>query len=355
MTPLDSLRTNFYLQDILSQPAALRQALGRADFSALAALGGRLRAGEFDRLVLTGMGASYYGVYAAYLRLADAGLPVFWIDAAELLQAAPGLLTPRSLVWGISQSGRSAEMLTLVRRLESCPAAALIGMTNDLSSPLAQAAGARLFIDAEVERTVSTRTYLNTVALSQLAALALLDLPLAPALAELIAAVEQLAAYFAIWEAHFSAIAAQVGVPAHLYMLGRGASYATACMGALIQQEAAKFPAIGLQSAEFRHGPLEVSAPPVTVISLAGGAGTRPNNLRLHRDLVGHGARGLWLEAAPAADLPAAECLPAAHAQGCGLPLAEIAPLQLLSVHLAHATGHEPGKFYFIGKVTLTE
>jgi glucosamine--fructose-6-phosphate aminotransferase (isomerizing) len=52
------------------------------------------------------------------------------------------------------------------------PPAALIAITNDLTSPLAQAAGFSLHLEAAVEKTVSTRTYLNSLAVSQLVALA---------------------------------------------------------------------------------------------------------------------------------------------------------------------------------------
>jgi glucosamine 6-phosphate synthetase-like amidotransferase/phosphosugar isomerase protein len=42
-------------------------------------------------------------------------------------------------------------------------------------------------------------------------------------------------------------------------------------------------------------------------------------------------------------------------ATGIGAPLAEILPIQLLTLHLANELGVEAGKFRHIGKVTLSE
>ena len=111
----------------------------RSDFTPLAALVQALNAGRFDRILLTGMGASYYGLYPAWLHLAAAGLPAIWVDTAELVHHAPALVTGRTLLWISSQSGRSAEIVALLRQSAANPPAGLIAMTNDLSSPLAQA------------------------------------------------------------------------------------------------------------------------------------------------------------------------------------------------------------------------
>src|SRR5512143_3778019 len=105
-----------YIEEILSQPEVLLKALPRFDLQALNTLKQKLDRQEFDRIIITGMGASLYGGYPAWLLLAGHGLPVHWVDTAELIHYAGALITPRTLLWVISQSGRSAEIVLLLDR-----------------------------------------------------------------------------------------------------------------------------------------------------------------------------------------------------------------------------------------------
>ncbi|MBN1146725.1 MAG: SIS domain-containing protein [Anaerolineales bacterium] len=354
------MANNLYARDILKQPGALRSALESFDSAALAPLAGALSSGKIDRIILTGMGASYYAAYPASLILARSGLPVMWLDTAELIHYGRSLLSPRTLLWAVSQSGRSAEMLALLERLSDCRPPALLAMVNDPQSPLAQAASLALPLNAEPEQTVSTRTYLNTLALSQLAALRLVGEDLAQGRRELEEAADSMQAYLESWQARLEQIASRVGEPGHLVLLGRGPSLASACCGALVLQEAVKFPAWALGAAEFRHGPLEIARPGLSALLFAGPPQTRALNLRLFDDLRARAARPFWLDPQDGATpespaIPPERRLPMPAAHGLGLPLAEIAPVQLLSLHLGRLAGVEPGEFLHIGKVTLVE
>lgn len=343
---------NLYLQDILSQPQALESALSRLDLSVLDELTRRLNAGDYDRIMMTGMGASLYGLYPAWLHLAEHGLPALWVDSAELLHHTLPLVTPRTLLWMASQSGRSAEIVRLVEVLQG-RGQTLLALVNDLGSPLAQAADLVLPIDVLDEGTVSTRTFINTLALAQLAALRLCGVDLSPHLEDLVFTVQGMTAYLQDWPAHLSEIDARIGMPEVLFFLGRGPSFASAQAVAQIQAEAAKFPAQALQTAEFRHGTIEIAGPSLTALIYAGPPAVQALNRRLLEDLLGYNARAFWLEAGRRGDEPFNLGMPATH--GIGLPLAEILPGQLLSIHLALKNGWEPGTFQHIGKVTLTE
>jgi glucosamine--fructose-6-phosphate aminotransferase (isomerizing) len=120
--------------------------------------------------------------------------------------------------------------------------------------------------------------------------------------------------------------------------------------GALILGEAAKFAAVPFQAGEFRHGPLELAGPELTVLLFAGPPETRELNLRLLNDLRRYQANAFWIGAEAVGrqiELPAAPAI--------GLPLVEILPMQLLSIHLARQIGVQPGKFFRTGKITLSE
>ena len=153
--------TPAYVADIHRQPQALQQLLGSPiDSSALTLLRGL---SDFGRVILTGMGASLYAQYPAYLTLASAGLPVWHVEASDLLGGAAGLITPDTLLWITSQSGRSAEIAALLDRLAG-RRPVVLGFTNDTTSPLARSADAVVELRSGDEHTVGTCSYVNSLA-----------------------------------------------------------------------------------------------------------------------------------------------------------------------------------------------
>lgn len=348
-----NLETNPYLQDILSQADALQYALAQFNATPIKPLSHAMQRGDFDRIVLTGMGASFYAAYPVWLQLVQAGLPAYWLDAAELLHHAQMLLSGKTLLWVFSQSGRSAEITALLELFEP-GRMRLMATVNDLSSPLANAAGDFVIpLWAQPEQSVSTRTYLNTLALSQLAALFLTGGEAKVGFQQLQAVIAAISDYLAAWMSHLQEIRSQVRLTRNLVLLGRGYSLATVYTGALILGEAAKVGAIGLQAGEFRHGPLELADPELTALLFAGPPETQTLMARLHRDLQQSRANSFWI-GSPQTDAPK-PLLPMPDATGISVPLAEILPVQLLTLHLAEALGVEAGRFRHIGKVTLSE
>jgi glucosamine--fructose-6-phosphate aminotransferase (isomerizing) len=348
---------NFYVQDILSQPQALRTTLDKFDPASLSRVVKSFACGEYDRIIITGMGASLYSAYPAWLQLTRASVPSLLVDGSELLHYTRNLLNARTLLWVQSQSGFSAEIVALIEVLRDYPIGGLLAITNEPASPLAQAAEEVVFLHVEPEQSVSTRTYLNTLALAQLVALALVGAPLEPAYSELGQTADALETYLQDWQQHVQTIGAMVGQPKSLTLLGRGPSLANVYTGALVQMEAAKFPALAVPAGQFRHGPLEFVGPRDVQVLLAGDDATFHLQQRLFDDLVALQAHPLWLECNQNLDasIPGEARLPAPNAPGIGLTLGEMLPLQLLSVYLAQSAGREPGKFRYISKVTAQE
>jgi glucosamine--fructose-6-phosphate aminotransferase (isomerizing) len=341
-TPQDSR----YLCDILGQAEALRRALAQRPDDGVAKLVAQRGRG---RIVLTGMGASLAAVQPAWLRLAQAGWPAWRLETATLLHDAPHLLTHDSLVIAVSQSGRSAELVALAER--SAPAGpAIVAVTNDPRSPLAERAEVVLDVHAGDEHAVSTRSYLNTVATLALAVDAIVGGDSEAALAGAADAIDE---YLSTWRARVDALSARIGLPARLFILARGDSLAAAEYGALIVKEAAKWPAEALSAGQFRHGPLELADDRLLAIVLAGErSDDRSRNARLVADLTRFGARALWADSDPDADVAGLR-IPRAH--GAGLVLAQAVALQLLSVAIAEQTGVEAGAFRHLEKVTTVE
>jgi len=366
-----------YLREVMLQPQALRSSLANLDFSPLERFAWALKQGVIDRIVVTGMGGSLNSLYPAWLELAAAGLPAYWVDAAELLHSAPAMIGPTTLLFIVSQSGRSAEIVALLEQLKgedessSKPLAALLVVTNELDSPLAQSvgwmesihpgSGIVLPMGVEPELGPSTRSYLASLAINQLAArmLAMYTPTGEPNLGRHLQVLETTIAGMEIYLAkipqHVQQVGDILGDPQHLVFLGRGASLASALSGALALQEVVKFPAFALQTAEFRHGPLEVAGPELGAVLFAGSETTRKLSWKLFNELKQIGVRALWIQAGePDSHADALKesihYLPAAS--GIGLPLAEFLPCEMIAMHLSRLHGVEPGSFRHIGKVT---
>ena len=161
---------NPYLADILAQPAALRAAVKAFSPEQLQPLKDQLQNGDFDRLIISGMGSSFNAAYPAFVSLTRLPVPVILLNTAELLHSLRAAISPKTLLWLNSQSGRSAELVNLVESIENSQPARVLACVNDLASPLAQAAAVCLPIHAGEEATVSTKTYLNMLAVNLLAA-----------------------------------------------------------------------------------------------------------------------------------------------------------------------------------------
>jgi glucosamine--fructose-6-phosphate aminotransferase (isomerizing) len=338
-----------YLRDILDQPAALHDTLDAfSDFPSMRPFAGRLASGDLHRVVLTGMGSSYHALHPLTLTLIARGLSVQMLETSELIHYAPTLLKPRTLLVVVSQSGRSAEVVGLLERTHG--RVPLVGVTNTADSPLAAQADALLLTRPGDEFSVSSKTYI-----AALAALAWLGDALAgqDTLATrqaLDAALNAMERYLALWTGYVDTLCKQMADVRYLILVGRGPSLAAVGTGALIVKESAHFPAEGLSSAAFRHGPLEMAAPDIFVLVFSGTAATAALNARLADDVRAAGGLAALVHESAVPDVFALPPVP-----DIARPLLELLPVQMLSVALARLKGHEAGRFGHASKVTLTE
>jgi glutamine---fructose-6-phosphate transaminase (isomerizing) len=342
-----------YIRDMRSQAAALKAGLDGFDGAPCRSLRQDIKANRFDRIILSGMGSSTYGTYPAWLEMVAHGLPVFSVESGELLHYANSLITPRTLLWLTSQSGRTAEVVSLLEHSRTVNRPAFIlGMTNEPGSDLGRGADAALFLQAGEESTVSTKTYLNTLAIAHLTALCLCGESLEGPREDLARTQAGIRDYLDNFDTNLAEITRQAGKIERLFLLGRGPSVASVDTCGLTLKESTKFPVVGLNAGQFRHGPLELADEHLTAVIFEGQPATADLNRRLGEELAGYGTRVLWVGAQPAQGaLP----LPMPTWSGIGLPLAETLPMQLLSLALAQQTGFAPGVFRRIGKVTLSE
>jgi glucosamine--fructose-6-phosphate aminotransferase (isomerizing) len=338
-----------YLDDLLDQPRALRATWGRlkedAVFERIASACVRAR---FERVVLTGMGGSFFGFHPLSIELAERGWTPLMIETSELIHYYPQLLTASTLVIAVSQSGRSAETVRLLEMNRG--KATIIGVTNDASSPLGTGAEFTVPIVAGEEFSVSCKTYVSTLLALRLIGAALCGVAIAPRLRDLEAAPDAVQGYLANWKSHAAELADSIGEARNVFLVGRGASLAAAQAGALIIKESDHVHAEGMSSAAFRHGPFEMLQRDVFVGVFAGDAKTRALNEQLFEDVRGTGVRAvLFAEGAKAESCR----LPGAHPALS--PIVEILPAQMMTLALAALKGREPGRFERVGKITAIE
>jgi glutamine---fructose-6-phosphate transaminase (isomerizing) len=342
-----------FLAEIAGQPEALRRASvamrDQADVLASAAVA----AARSDAVVLTGMGSSYDACYAPVTALAAGGVACSMVDAAELLHFRLPVLTPSTLLVCISQSGRSVELVRIVERLaERASRPVLLSITNGLDNPLAAACDLKLDTDAGEEHGPSTMTFAATlVALSALAE----RLGAAAAngggveraaesVARLVAGAPERAAALSDW----------LGDRPALALLARGGARPAAEMGALTLKEAARFPAESIQTAQFRHGPLELAGPELAVIVISTEPATREHDLRLATELTARGSAVLVVSPDGAAPNGAAGIAIGDIDRGLASAVA-VVPAQLLAWRLANLRGLTPGAYTVASKVTTIE
>jgi glucosamine--fructose-6-phosphate aminotransferase (isomerizing) len=343
---------NPYISDILSQPTALRNAVENFSASSLTQIKERIQKGKFDRIIFTGMGASFNAAYPAYLELCHQSIPVLLLNTAELIHYMDQTIGTRTLLWANSQSGRSAELVRLLERIKPTPPACILTCVNDETSPLASAADACLPIHAGSETTVSTKTYINTLAVNLLAAHFLTGKNVKALRKELLFAANELETYLAGWQKHVSTLNTLLGEFKTLILIGRGASMAAVRNGALINKEAAKFPLEGMNAADFRHGPMELISPDFLALILAGSPTTSALNHNLAIDIIKHSGRVIWIDSKPDNHLPTV-----IHPETTDLvrSIVEILPLQFLTIALAKRKDIQPGRFRVVSKITTSE
>jgi glucosamine--fructose-6-phosphate aminotransferase (isomerizing) len=345
-----SLIEGQYLRDLLEQPLALQNTLDALRASkTLEQLALRLNDGNFSRIVLTGMGSSFHVLHPLNLALIERGFTPIMLETAELVHYGKRLVSPETLIVAVSQSGHSAEMIHLLE-INGQQRSPIIAVTNTETSPLASDATAVVLTHAGREFSVSCKTYVTALmALEWLSGVLCRrsQASMNDDWNEIIPFVEE---YLKNWKEHVSLLMQELTDVSPLFLIGRGASLATAGTGALIIKESAHFHAEGMSSAAFRHGPREMLDERAFVLIFAGDDRTRDLNDNLAEDIRRQKARA---EVVSESSRATPFRLPMYRASAN--PILEILPVQMITLALAALAGREAGKFERATKITATE
>jgi glucosamine--fructose-6-phosphate aminotransferase (isomerizing) len=338
--------------EILEQPQVVSRLL-ETEREHVRALADRLRGG-FDYIIIAARGtsdnAARYGKYLLGAR-----------NQIQVALATPSLFTmyqrspnfDHALVMGISQSGQSPDVISVVREARD-QGRPTLAITNDPKSPLADEAEHTICLQAGEERAVAaTKTY--TASLVALALLASCLADRGTDLDELVRLPDQMRVtldqLFPLMEDR----AERYRYMEHCAVIGRGYNYATAFEIALKIKELTQIVAEPYSSADFRHGPIRMVGDGFPIILIAPGGAVFGDIRNLVKDLVELRSERLIIS-------EVAEALGQAHfplplPQGTPewlSPVLSVLPGQLLGLYLALARGLDPDHPEGLQKVTET-
>lgn len=337
--------------EIHEQPVAVGRLLERAA-PAAADLAAEVRRRELPYVLIAARGSSdHAAVYAQYALGVQAQIPVALATPSVISRYGGTPRMQQALVLGISQSGRSPDVVGVLaeaRRQGALTAA----ITNEPDSPMAHTADHLLALDAGPEEAVAaTKTYTT-----ELAAIALLAASLADddgrAATELAAVPEAMSRALEA-DARAAELAQAHRSMSECVVLGRGYNLATALEWALKLKELTYVRAQAYSTADFQHGPV-ASLEPASHLLAVNAAGPMQDDLA---NLVAQLSteRGADCLVVSGSQLTGAQQLPFPDTLPEWLsPLVAILPAQLFCYHLALAKGLSTEAPRGLSKVTLT-
>ncbi|NQV88900.1 MAG: glutamine--fructose-6-phosphate transaminase (isomerizing) [Parcubacteria group bacterium] len=259
---------HFMLKEIMEQPQVIENSIrGRVDLiGGRAVLGGlddvRDRLKEIDRIVIVGCGSAYYaGLVGEYLIEELAGISVEVELASEFRYRKP-IITERTAVLAVSQSGETADTLEAIVEAKRKRALTL-GLVNTVGSSIARATDAGVYNHAGPEIGVaSTKAFVSQMTVLSLIAVYLGQLrgflpeskarEVLAGLHEMPELVEKVLAN----RGQVTRVAEKYRGMENCLFLGRKYQAPIAYEGALKLKEVSYIHAEGYSSGEMKHGPI---------------------------------------------------------------------------------------------------
>ncbi len=269
---------HFMLKEIFEQPQVIQNTIGgrlmEEEGTTLLELNDDLLKG-IDNIKVVACGTAYYaGLAGKYLLESIAKIPVEVNYASEYRYSDP-IITPRTLVMGVSQSGETIDTLEGLREAKR-KGAHTLGIINAKGSTMTREVDQVLYIHAGPEIGVaSTKAYT-----AMLAAFALLSIHLGvlrgtldkKRTLELMAELRTIPRKMeeALEEAdNVYAVAKKFAHVRDFLYLGRGVNFPTAMEGALKLKEISYIHAEGYASGEMKHGPIALIDEKMPVVVIA--------------------------------------------------------------------------------------
>ncbi len=329
---------HFMLKEIMEQPDAIDQAI-RQDEALLGALATSMKNAE--HLFFIGCGTAGKVAKLGELYAAKLGGKLVNTYVGSEFGAYGKFLTKKSMIFAVSQSGETADILEGLRVAQK-HGATIASLVNVLGSSIARMSKLSLPLLAGPEVAVAS----TKAATAQIAVLLLLAHALGGKLAEgkhlLRTAVKELRAWITPdLSREMLGIARTLVHAPDLYIIGRGFHAPMAHEAAIKIQEVSYLHAEGFPGGELKHGPIALIAPGTPVIAFLPADETWRDMEGSTMELRARGARiiGISPKASPLFDtwIQVPDL-------GLASPIASLIPIQLLAYHLAVLRGNNPDK-----------
>ncbi len=345
---------NNYIKDIIDQAKSLESAFEGYINDESISLMRRLKTFDYDRIIFSGMGSSHAACYGASMYLNNNGYLSIVKSTGQLLHYERGLITDDTLLILVSQSGESAEIVNLLNKNTSNPT--IVGVTNFPESTLAKNSDYNFFMNVEEEKAVSTRTYLASLILLDLIAKSLVDELDKNCISTFKDIIKIMKKILNDYRKNYNDIKDFVGFPDYICLISRGYSYSSIIAGELFMKEVAKYPAIGFESGEFRHGPMEMVEEGFFAIVVASAGETYELNIKLVHEIIEKGGKVLLITNKKITiDDANVLIIKLDKTEELISPIIDIIPIQFVANIIAEIKNLEVGEFRWSSKVQREE
>ena len=328
---------HFMLKEITEQAETIQRACVQ-DMAVVERIAGLIRSGF--GVFFIACGSSYHAcLTGSYLLSKVAKLHVNVVIASEF-ENYEHFLTDRTLVFAVSQSGETADVLEAVRGAKK-RGSKVVSITNVMGSSLSREADELLLMNSGPEICVlSTKTYT-----SQVVMMALLACALNGDGEDCVQKVKDL--YMDVYNLtaksmrdRLKDLARDLAGKDHIYMIGRGLQYTTALEAALKVKEVSYIHTEAFAGGELKHGPLaliEEGTPVFVFVS-------RENEDRIVSNAQEVKARGGYVIGVSDWDNPVFDRLIKVPDCGDLNPVIQAIPMQVLAYELAVKKNLDPDK-----------
>ncbi len=272
-----------YLEDIYDEPDELTKSIAHQFAEGQSAI--NEAASTIDNssdIIVTGMGSSFCVGLAFKSFLSKYGRPIRLIETSELIHFTRVL--EGSTVVAVSRSGSSAEITGMIDMLGDRDVR-IVAVTNSPESPLGRRAD--VVCDARVafDHNISIATYTALLSTSLVLASDVCGRWEESLEGQLIRSIESCETLIGVWKDQLEGLGSFFAENGSYFFLGRGLNIASSYEGALLWEEAAKFPASAMPTGSFRHGPQEVIGPDFRAFIWLDQLSMREADLALARDI----------------------------------------------------------------------
>lgn len=285
---------HFMLKEIHEQPQVLQNIL-------LTKLPELQKAAQLIRqsygTYLIGCGTAYYACLAGTYLFSKIAHRHLNASTASEFSYLENFLTEKSLIVALSQSGETIDIISTLKKTQK-KHVQILAITNTLGSTLFRMSNTQLLIEAGPEKAVcSTKAYTAKIALLYLLAHCLND-SLDLAVQEMTKAI-QIVQQLVMHEEYLTQLANTLKDQQHIFILGRGLSYATALEAALKIKEVSYIHAEGFAAGELKHGVIALIDQNTPVIIYNPNDETYADTLAAAYEVKARGARVIGIAAQP--------------------------------------------------------